>query len=118
MTVYVLNPSIRPKNLEAIEEWGEIRYIFDNPRHQFWPNPQRYHNWMLTELQDFDPEEDYVLFLGGDFIGAIMLGRALGDLFPYEDIETLRWDRAPGRDPREGEYIPVTMPAFHEPEGL
>lgn len=111
--VLVLQPSIRPKDLSSAMRYGRIDYVFSDPAFQPSLEPGTAIRDIDESLKNFRPEEDFVLFLGGDPVGAIMLGHRLATRFPGTNIRTLRWERerdTNGRPtPGAGFYVPAMI---------
>lgn len=91
--VFVVQPTPRPKDLSSAHRYGTIRHIFEDPLFQASIEPGIARRKMEEALSTFVPERDYVLFLGGDPAGAILLGAILRDQFPGRSIRMLRWER-------------------------
>jgi hypothetical protein len=111
--VLVVQPPTRSKDLSSAQRYGVIEYIFDDPRFQAGEQPGVAQEKIRKALQDFDPDTDYVLFLGGDPIGAILLGQQLSTVHRGKTIKALRWERERDINGKRligvGYYVPTIM---------
>lgn len=108
--VFVIQPPYRDKDLSSAHRYGAIHFIFDDARFQPSVRPGVARSQINKALDNFDPKEDYLLFLGGDWVGAMMVGQSLEARFPGQDIRILRWERERSTDgdrlPGAGFYVP------------
>lgn len=113
--VYVVQPSIRSRDLSSAQRYGAIHYLIEDPRFQSSLQPGVARRRMEEGLKDFRPEHDYVLFLGGDPLGAVVLGIVLGEMFPGKKISALRYERerdlSGNRQEGAGFYVPASLQA-------
>lgn len=112
-TVYVIQAPTRPKDLSSAQRYGDLHFIFDDPQFQPSLAPGKASGLIEDALARFRPEEDYVLALGGDLVGILMVGHKLRDMFPGQAIRTLRWERERDTSGRRvegsGFYVPVVL---------
>ena len=113
--VLILQPSLRPKDLSSAARYGRIEFVFADPGFQPSLEPGVATQEIDAAIENFRPEEDYVLFLGGDPIGAILLGFRLATRFPGTNIRAMRWERerSPSgqRSSDSGFYVPALIKA-------
>lgn len=111
--VFVVQPSIRSRDLSSAQRYGTIQYLIDDPQFQPSLQPGVAKKRIEDGLADFRPGVDYILFLGGDPLGAIMLGVALGNMFPGKRISGLRYERerdlSGNRREGSGFYVPALI---------
>jgi hypothetical protein len=107
-------PSIAKKDVSSAHRYGSINYIFADPTYQPSQEPGRAMRYVRQAAMDFDPDHDHVLFLGGDPVGAVMLGAALAQAHPGRRLRMLRWERERDtqgrRIPGAGFYVPTDIP--------
>ncbi len=98
-------------------EWGEIRFIFGKDD---FPSPSAdlelsiNHAWKV--LSDFNVEEDYIVWAGGDPISMLIVAPILFDMVD-KGIRYLKFERGRnpgGGKPVEGFYTPVEVNLFDE----
>jgi hypothetical protein len=111
--VFVIQPPYRDKDLSSAHRYGTIHFIFDDARFQPSVRPG-IARWQIDKaLVNFDPTEDYLLFLGGDWVGSMMVGQSLQFKFPGQGIKILRWERERtsegDRRPGAGFYVPSVI---------
>lgn len=99
-------------NLSPAAQYGRFVFVFgeaDRP----WCNPEASVEKAQAALQDFDPDEDYILYPNsGDPAGMWIMLTVLAR-FPLDKIKVLYWERklANGeRSKTDGFYTPVTIP--------
>ncbi len=101
----------RMPNISALHEWGEVRFVVgaDTPTTR---QPDRASALLVERLAEFDPARDYLAWVGGDTLTALLAGYVLA-VRQVESVRWLRFDR--DRDPRTGQriatgrYRPVTV---------
>lgn len=111
--VLVVQKSFRDKDLSSAARYGTLHFIFDDPSFQPSLRPGIARSPIDIAAMNFNPAEDYLLFLGGDWVGAFMVGQAIQDRHPGKDIKILRWERERSTDgvrqPGAGFYVPSTI---------
>ena len=119
--VFILQPPTRKRDLSSAQRYGTIVYLIDDPEFQASLFPAKALMEIVNRLRewDYNPERDYVVFAGGDSVGALMLGQitsAFGRITRRNIIpkfyRTLRWDRElqPDGTRAGGFYTPVVVP--------
>lgn len=104
--------------LELLAEHGEVQVLVragDSPT--FTPKQTLKH--LCERLRAFNPEQDFLVWAGGDTLAAVLVGVALERL-GHTNVRWLRYER--GRDPVHGtrtdegaKYRPVDVPLYsHE----
>lgn len=119
----ICQPSIRKDgsmpDLKPLAEHGEvILLVHAGDRPTFSPSETKVlQSRIIEKLRDFDPNQDFLVWAGGDTLCAVMTGVALERL-EFNRVRWLRYDR--GRDPATGRrtdanarYVPVEYP-LHE----
>lgn len=91
--VYVIQRPYRDKDLSSAHRYGAIKFLIEDSRLQSSARPGVAQNVLDKGLQDFDPDKDYILHLGGDWAAVMIVGLMLRDKFPGRDIKILRWER-------------------------
>jgi hypothetical protein len=103
--------------LEPLAEWGRLRVLInpgEDPRY----NPTKALNLIRKRLADFNPKTDFLVWVGGDTLAAMLVGIVLSDMSVNEQagfaaFKWLRWDRGrTGRGERTdagGRYVPITV---------
>lgn len=111
--VLIIQRPFKDKDLSSASRYGRLEYIFDNPRFQASTQPGVAQRFIEESLNGFDPETDYILHLGGDWVGALLVGAALRNRYPGKSIRALRWERERNtsgeRLEGHGFYTPVMM---------
>ena len=119
--VFILQPPTRKRDLSSAQRYGTIVYLIDDPEFQPSLSPAKALTEIINRLQEWDykPERDYLVFTGGDSVGALMLGQS-ASIFGRVSINniqpkfyrTLRWDRElqPDGTRAGGFYTPVVVP--------
>ena len=119
--VFILQPPTRKRDLSSAQRYGTIVYLIDDPEFQPSLFPAKALMEIVNRLREWDyhPERDYVVFAGGDSVGALMLGQitsAFGRVSrgntTTKFYRTLRWDRElqPDGTRAGGFYTPVVVP--------
>lgn len=99
--------------LKPLAEYGNIRVIVEAGDYPAF-TPGKIFEKVKDRLKDFDAENDYIAFAGGDTLAALMVGSALAQ-FGHHSFRWLRFER--GRDPKNpsrrtdegGTYTPVDV---------
>ena len=108
--VYIVQTPYRDKDLSSAHRYGDLRFIFEDSRFQPSLRPGVAQKLIQDSLEFFDPDEDYILSLGGDWVGQLMVGQYLAAKFPGRDIKILRWERQRALDGERqvgaGYYVP------------
>lgn len=98
------------RDVSSAAQYGVLRHLLgadDQPTNM--PGPCL--NKIKSGLAGFDAEQDYILFAGGDPLGALLTGLALRD-HPFPTVQFLRWDRVrdkSGQRNGTGVYTPITV---------
>lgn len=99
-----------PKDLSSLSKYGEIVYLLH--RHdRGTDNPNRILSLLESRLDDFVPEEDFILNLGSDPVSSVLIGMVL-ERFSSSEINFLKWEKKRSEDgslTRDGFYIPVKL---------
>lgn len=100
------------KDLTSAQRYGIIKCILTQQEIAS-RAPGPYYNKMLRELQDFNPDRDYICFAGGDPVALSLAVLALRNL-NFREVKFLRWerDRPVNGDRTAGYYIPQILPLF------
>lgn len=81
-------------------------------------DPVKVLDLMEERLADFDPDIDYMVWVGGDTLSAVMAGYMLR-AYDVRRVKWLRWSRPPNPErPSErlaGRYVPATID-FEDPQ--
>ena len=91
--VFVIQAPSRPKDLSSAQRYGAIHFIFNDPTFQPSQSPGVASNLIGDALADFNPDTDYLLALGGDLVGILMVGHILREMYPGRPTSILRWER-------------------------
>lgn len=107
MTVYVIHAPRESYDVSRAAEFGELKPLFDRGD---WPGmfPEGAAAKLDERLVDFDPDEDYLLWAGGDALALLLVGAVLAG---YR-VKWLRPDRkldADGNRTRAFSYFPVEV---------
>lgn len=124
-TVYIINQprengrssSMPSYDVSPAMQYGDITFVFTTDD---FPSPSADlkeaidHAWEV--LKDFNVEEDYIVWAGGDPISMLLVAPILFDI-AGDDIRYLKFER--GRDPsgsrtQLGYYSPKTVTLFNE----
>lgn len=117
MTVYVVNQPARRTtgvvyDISPATAHGPLDFIFT--MHQ--PRPSSDPAWALNaaheKLKDFDCQNDFILWAGGDPFSLAVVTAVLAEGF--ETFSFLKWER--DRETHEGHYVPITLDL--EPEAI
>lgn len=104
--VFVISqPSLRKDgwlpNISGLSKYGEIELLLQ-PGEDPEQNPRLCLLRLTERLTTFNPDQDYLVWIGGDTLGAVLVGVALADL-GFDHVRWLRWQR-PGRgDPKRND---------------
>lgn len=116
-TVYLIaQPTIsthgKQPNIEPVAKYGSIRVLIQAGEYPTF-NPGRCLDLIRSRLEAFDPEQDYLVWAGGDTLAAVLTGVVLAER-GVQEVTWLRYER--GRD-RQGartdegsRYVPITVP--------
>lgn len=106
--VFVVQDSGR--DWSSASRYGALVFLLA-PREQPSLNPTGALMKIRKGLRDFR-QEDYITFAGGDPLGGIFAGLALGEL-GFSSIQLLRWERERSLDGQRiqgaGYYVPVNV---------
>lgn len=102
-TVWLLVASANTQNInpDALRPYGEVTSIFPARHNGAW-NPEETIATLYAALQHFRPG-DYIVWMGGDTLIAILAGVAMERL----GIEQVRWLRYIGRE--EYQVVPIQL---------
>lgn len=112
-TVYLLQEPTSEKDLSSAAKYGRISpiiYAHEKPMQSIQQTMNRIYNC----LEQFDPENDYICFAGGDPIIPFLAGVAM-ERIGFESVKYLVWNRDRGLDGSKtgtGFYIPKSIPIF------
>ena len=113
MTVYLVQQPFNARDFSSAARYGPLEIIFDDPRYQPSLKAGIASQEIRKALQNFNPAEDYVMVSGGDPLGILLTGQVLGNMFPRETLQALRWERERSidgqRQPNGGFYMPVRL---------
>lgn len=121
MTVYVIQkpkqgPNGNTYDISPAKEYGEIKFIFD-AYDNCSSNPEQSYQKLVDFLDnEFNVDEDYVLWAGGDPYALVLAGYAFGRT--NCKLRFLRWERyrrkPDGSTPSgaAGYYTVVNLPAY------
>ena len=113
MTVFVIHkpqPRAGAYDVSSAVEFGEIEYVFEDT---FIPyrDPKRAEEIAYQKLRQFNSDEDFLLWAGGDPVALIIASMVAG--FATDGcIKVLRWDRVRDSMSKEllgGKYVPITL---------
>lgn len=111
--VLIVQRSYNEKDLSSAARYGALHFIFSDSRFQPSLSPGRAIRPIEEAVMSFDPDEDYLLSLGGDWTGAMIVGMAMNRYHPGREIKVLRWERERSptgqRLPGAGFYVPSTI---------
>lgn len=103
-------------DLNKLAPFGELVTVIRTGEHVT-RDPRRALRLIHDRMKDFDAETDYVVWVGGDTLAAILVGVVLAD----QGHDAVRWlwlDRPKNsdgsRDDARGEYRPMFVPLFLE----
>ncbi len=98
-------------NLEPLGEHGNVKVLVpagDRPTFQ----PTRTLEQIANRLKDFNPEEDFLVWAGGDTLAAVLTGVVLSDM-GVERMRWLRYERGRNSDGTRtdagAKYVPVEV---------
>lgn len=99
------------KDLSSAQRYGRLMMLLgSSDQASLTPGPCLFQ--LQKGLRDFNPNEDYVCFAGGDPMSLALAMLVLRD-YGFKEVQTLRWDRERGVDGERkpgGFYSPVTTP--------
>jgi hypothetical protein len=110
MTVFVVNQPARRTtgnvyDISPATEFGLLDFVFTMNEERPSSDP----DWALdkahNKLSGFDPNEDYVLWAGGDPFSLAVITSVLTD--NHDFIRFLKWERH--HETREGAYVAITL---------
>lgn len=110
--VYIVQRPHRDLDISSALDYGAPKFILEDSRFQPSQQPGVAKKLIYSELEKFNPDEDYLLALGQDWCGIAMAGMALNSLFPGKPIKILRWERRRGANDSnvpQGFYTPSTL---------
>lgn len=122
----IAQPSVtrdgRVPDISDLYRFGEVRVLLDAREYDNVGNSNAGHalQRLITRLQDYDPERDYIVWAGGDTTAALMVGAALFQI-GVDAVQWLRFERprdaGTGRRYGDKQYIPYLVPLAGEPVG-
>lgn len=114
----IAQPSVsregRVPDISDLYRFGEVRVLldareFDNVGTS---NSERALEKLLARLDDYRPDDDYIVWVGGDTAIALMVGAALYQL-GVNSVRWLRYERPRGPDGRrygDKQYVDYLLP--------
>lgn len=109
MTVYILHETKDPRDFSTATQYGKFDFIFSQDE-----SPTRTPGPCLFKarqrLRSFDPNEDFLLWAGGDPTALLLVGAVLAELNLHQ-IKYLRWERnrLPNGERSGGFYVPTNL---------
>lgn len=98
-------------DLTPLAEWGEITVLVEAGQYPSFKPAEAWQR-VLSRLENFDAENDFLCWAGGDTLAAVLCGSALRHL-GHRAFRWLRFERARkeggGRDNFTGSYTPVDI---------
>ena len=116
--VYVMQATRFQADVSPATSYGTIHFVL-TPGDRTSSTPELSLRKLVTELDKFNPDEDYVLWSGGDPLSAILTGAVLAEL-GVTRFRFLRYEKNRGRESRDGKpgyYVPVEVD-FSESTGV
>ena len=108
--VFVLQATRYQADVSPAAVYGEILFVL-SAGDRTCSNPELSADKLYSALKEFDPQEDYIVWAGGDPLSAIMTGMILMDL-GVTKFRFLRFEKSrsgkPGQ-PVTGYYSPVEV---------
>lgn len=107
------NGTVVPRDLSSAQRYGKIIPVLSQGEQpSLTPGPCLHK--MLRELREFDTENDFLCYAGGD---PMSLGLALLALRENgrKEVSVLRWDRerdTSGNKTQGGYYVPIRVPLY------
>jgi hypothetical protein len=102
----------KPIDLSSASKFGPIYPVFDvGDRPSLLP--AQHMEKARKVLANFDEDEDFILWSGGDPSAPFMIGAILREM-SIRNVTYLRWEKERGldgkRNPRIGFYVPIKIP--------
>ena len=101
---------------QLLARWGEVVVLAYPGEYTGARRPDYLLDKITARLKDFDPEQDFVAWAGGDSLSALLVGVVLADA-GFDRFRWLRYERP--RDPvrnvrteENAQYVPVTIPLY------
>lgn len=108
--VYVVQRPSKEMDFSSAHDYGAIRFVLEDPRFQPSQQPGVAQKIIDSAVMEFNPDKDYLIAVGSDWSGVLMMGMALSRRYPGRPIKILRWERfRDPKDPRKGFYTPSTV---------
>jgi hypothetical protein len=103
----IAEPSVRHNGefptLTPLAEYGDIKTVIPSSLYVS-RHPDTAMQIIQTKMKDFDPERDYLVWAGGDTLGAVLVGAFLYSHVPEGvKIRWLRWQRNRDKDGKRTE---------------
>jgi hypothetical protein len=108
--VYVMQATRFQADVSPAARYGDIHFVL-SPGDRTSSTPELSLKKLVTQLQDFDPEKDYIVWSGGDPLSAILTGVVLSEL-GIRTFRFLRFEKNRGKDNGNGAsgyYVPIEV---------
>lgn len=113
--VYVMQETRFQADVSPAQVYGEIQFVLA-PGDRTSSSPDLALKKLVKALEFFKPEEDYVVWSGGDPLSAILTGAVMAEL-GITRFKFLRFEKNRSKDGGPGFYVPVVVD-FGENTGL
>jgi len=104
------NSSSFTYDVSPAQEFGEVVFLFDSTqRPEPSENPSAARQHILSTLENFDPDDDFIVWAGGDPLGMLLVSAHLGAW--HNSVKYLKWEKERDLSGRVvgGHYIPLTV---------
>jgi hypothetical protein len=107
--VYVMQAARFQADVSPAATYGDIQFVL-SPGDRTSSTPELSLKKLVTAMQKFDPDQDYIVWSGGDPLSAILTGAVLAEL-GVTRFRFLRFEKMRGKDSSSsaGYYVPVEV---------
>lgn len=114
--VYVMQATRFQADVSPATAYGDIHFVL-SPGDRTSSTPDLALRKLVDQLDKFNPDEDYIVWSGGDPLSAILTGAVLAEL-GVTRFRFLRFEKNRAKDnPSAGYYVPVEVD-FSENTGV
>lgn len=105
--VFVMQETRFQADVSPAAVYGEIQFIL-SPGDRTSSTPDLVLRKLVSAMEIFNPEEDFIVWSGGDPLSAILTGVVLAELGKTR-FKFLRYEKNRGKEGGPGYYVPVVV---------
>lgn len=112
--VYVMQATRFQADVSPAARYGDIQFVL-SPGDRTSSTPELTLRKLIKALDMFKPDQDYVVWSGGDPLSAILTGAVMMEL-GITRFRFLRFEKNRGKDGGLGYYVPVDVDLYGDEE--